>query len=268
MRVKYHEISDDMFAELAAGTGGGRAVEQLNRMQFSKHALLVRSLLGGAARNAPADRAGGARRGYELLAAAQRRSPDAVRAVLSHPAVGGWAWRTARALAGGPIPPGPPVPAGLPGSEEEGVDAEAAGLGRLAAVAAAAAIRARMEFSIEVPVTGGLVLLPSLGAATLAGPDPGLAATVRSTGAGTEVAGAGGRVVVPPDPWRDAPGWRPLRRISATAGGLSITLTIDDMDPFRMPAARIRDRLRDEETTAWQADLTMAWDLLARHHPA
>ena len=104
MSLNFHKIPDEVFAELAAGNGGRRAIELLRKAQFSKNVLLIRSMVDGiaAAGGEPAARA---RSAYEQLAAVQQRAPGAVQAVLRHPAVGAWAWRTARSLHDDAAPP-------------------------------------------------------------------------------------------------------------------------------------------------------------------
>jgi len=101
--------------------------------------------------------------------------------------------------------------------------------GRLSAVAAAAAIRAGVPAEIEVEAVDGVVMLPSLGSATVDGP----AAVVRITRLSTEILSAGGRVTLPPDPHRDAPGWLGLHRVRA---GI-LNVIVDDLDAFRMPSS-------------------------------
>jgi len=135
--------------------------------------------------------------------------------------------------------------------------AEPAGL---CAVAAAAAIRARLSAEIEVPPMGGVVMLPSLGLAAVAGGS----ATVRSGGSGAGVLSAHGQVDVPADPHQDAPGWQALRRLRAG----SFEVLIDDLDPFRMPATvDVAPRLGAADVDRWDVALCDAWPLLMRHHP-
>jgi HEXXH motif-containing protein len=56
-----------------------------------------------------------------------------------------------------------------------------------------------------------------------------------------------------------APGWEGLRRVRAG----SFSVLIDDLDPFRMPAASdLAPRLTDAEITEWGAMLGDAWPLL------
>jgi uncharacterized protein len=238
MSLAYHRIARIPFDALASG-GGPDAIGDLAAGQYSKHVILVYGVLAAARRQ---DSRGGqqarfAGEGYELLAAARRHDPAAVAEVIRYPSVGAWALRTINALRGGPT---------LPGAEPGG----------LRAVAAAAAIRARLPAQIEVAATGGMVVLPSLGVAVI--PDDH-GAVVRSTAGGAEVRSANVRVEVPANPDANAPGWLPLRRIRT--GSLSVAL--DDLDPFRMPTlADLPPRLSATEVGRWGAALRAAWPLL------
>ncbi|WP_219536891.1 HEXXH motif domain-containing protein [Nonomuraea guangzhouensis] len=230
MSLKHHVIPDEHFQALGSGAGGAEAARLLLGAQHSKHVLL----LHGVGRAAP--------EAYRLLSAAQGHRPRVVDAVLRHPAVGAWAWRTYHALATGA---GGHSPA------------------RLAAVAAAAAVRSGMDFEIEVPADEGGITLPSLGRAVLAGPS----ALVRRAGGPVEVIGDE-TVRLPDDPHQDAPGWQALRHLEVTARGRILTLCVDDLDPYRMPGARLAaDRLSEDELAVWREALRSAWELLLDHHP-
>ena len=137
---------------------------------------------------------------------------------------------------------------------------------QLAALAAAAAIRARYPCAIKVPVHHGLITLPSVGQVTLV-PEPasdGLA-DVRYTPEGARVIAGGLPVFIPADTSADAPGWQGLRPIRGAAGGVTLRLVIDDLDPDRMPSAwDLGGRLSHAEAMRWQQLLSPAWDLLTR----
>ncbi len=247
INVRSHRLPDDVFGALAAGGGGVRALHHLAVAQYSKHLLLLRGVVDTAAAFGH-PQAAHARRAYDLLAAIQEQAPGDVDTVVQHPAVGAWAWRTLRALHGG---------GAMVGAEP----------GRFAALAAAAAIRSRTPCTLDVPVTDGAITLPSLGGATLPGRDS--TAIVRCTADGAAVFAAGGRVPVPADPDESAPGWRPLPRIIAEASGMTLRLLIDDLDPFRMPAAvNAAPWLPAEDIDWWRATLREAWTLLLRYHLA
>lgn len=222
VNAAHHRLPRGLFAELGRGRGGIAAMTELVAAQHSRHI----HLLGGVRRSARGDRF--AAQGYELLAEVQRIAPHAAEAVIRHPSVGAWALR---ALSPDQTRPG-------------------AGASGLSAVAAAAAIRAEMTTEIEVPVSDGTVMLPSLGLATAGGD----VAVVRTSP--PSVCSAGQAVAL----GRDSTDWQGLRQIRA--GGLD-TL-IDDLDPFRMPAgANLASRLTATETAEWEAALRDAWPLLA-----
>ncbi len=247
MNVRAHHLPDDVFGTLAAGEGGVQALHHLAAAQYSKHLLLLRGVVD-TAEACGHPQAAQARRAYDLLATIQEQVPDDVDAVVRHPAVGAWAWRTLRALHGGRA---------MAGAEP----------GRFAALTAAAAIRSRTPCTLDVLATDGVITLPSLGAATLPGRHS--AVVVRCATDGTAVLATDGRVLVPADPDESAPGWRPLPRIIAEASGMTLRLLIDDLDPFRMPAtANAAPRLTAEDIDWWRAALRETWTLLVRYHPA
>ena len=255
MSVPPHRVCGDMLAALATGGGGAAAVRHLAAAQYSKHVLLIWAVRD-TARRMRHPQASHAARGCELLAEVQRQAPDAVEAVLRHPAAGAWAARALRALLSEEQPTG--TRPARPGAEPA----------RLAALAAAAAIRARYPCAIEVPAYRGVVTLPSVGQVMLsagwAAGGPGAMANVRYTAEGTRVIMGRHLVLVPTDTRTDGPGWRGLRRLCATERGMTLRLVIDDLDPDRMPSARdLGGRLSLAEASRWQRILPRAWDLLA-----
>ena len=184
MSVPSHRVSGDMLAALATGGGGADAVRHLAAAQYSKHLLLIWAVRDSA-RRMRHPQASHAARGCELLDEVQRYAPGAVETVLRHPATGAWATRALRALASGDQAAG--TRPARPGAEPA----------RLAALAAAAAIRARYPGSIEVPAYRGVVTLPSVGQVMLSqgsaarGPAAGGPAA-RGSGAGGPGPGGSG----------------------------------------------------------------------------
>jgi uncharacterized protein len=238
MKVRVHRISRSLFDSLAAGGGGTEAVHALAAAQYSKHVILLRGLLA-AAEAAGAPQARLARQGYDLLAAAQQSDRAAADAVIRYPSVGAWALQTARALTSGPADAGEPAEPG-----------------GLCWVGVAAAIRAGLVIDAEVPVIGGSVVLPSLGVASV----DAEGAVVRSSGGHSEIVWADGKMELS----SDSLGWSGLRQIKAGP----LQLIIDDVDPFRMPAAPFQSpRLSSAEVCAWDAVFQQAWQLLERNHP-
>lgn len=235
MNPDYHRIPWDLFNALAAGGGGPDAIWELAAAQYSKHVIMLRGVLA-AAQDASREQYLYARHGYELLAAAQRHNKAAAEKVIRYPSVGAWALRTIQASRGGRP---------LQGAEPSG----------LCAVAAAAAIRAGLTAEVEVAVHGGILILPSMGAAKV----DARSAVVRTAGGSGEIYSAGQRVTVPADPHIDAPGWLGLRRMRSG----TLNVVIDDLDPFRMAAlSDLGPRLSDAEISRWSAVLQDAWLLL------
>ncbi|MEO3872823.1 HEXXH motif domain-containing protein [Nonomuraea sp. B12E4] len=241
MNLKHHVIPDRHFDALGSGGGGAEAVRLLARGQHSKHVLLVHGVVS-TARALGHPEAEAAARAFELLRDAQRHRREAADAVLRHPAVGAWAWRTYHSLA---------------------TSGQGHSPARLAAVAAAAALSSGLDFAIEVPVEDGGVMLPSLGRAAAGGGT----ALVRRAGGPAEVISDAGTVRVPDDTRRDTPGWEALRHLRACVGDRSIVLCVDDLDPYRMPGARLAaGRLTEEELDVWREALRGAWALLLACH--
>ncbi|MEV0828940.1 HEXXH motif domain-containing protein [Nonomuraea rubra] len=226
---------------LAAGDGGTDAVRHLIAAEYSKHVLFVRGIVDETRRLGHPD-AAYVRRAYDLLATAQEHDLPAAESVLRYPSVGVWARKVLWAL-----------------RDSRRSAKEPLGL---AAVAAAAAVKAGLAFSMEITPADGTITLPSLGQILLPG-RPG-AVTVRSAGDGEVRVLAGGAEIHVPA--KDGEVWRGLRPLSASADDRTISLLVDDLDPYRMPAAPVAGRLTEAEHEAWQRALTDAWLLLVRHH--
>ena len=227
MTVESHVLPRDQFLALARGGGGLDAIGNLVAAQHSRHVIMVRGVFNAArAGEGPDDQLAVA--GYATLAQAQRRDPDAASAVIRYPSVGAWALHTLRR------------DDSIPG----------AGPGGLASVAAAAAIRAGIATEIEVPVRDGKVVLPSLGVADV----QGATAVVRTSPA--EVRSGALRIRLA----MGTAGWQELRRIRAA----ELDVYVDDLDPFRMPAAdgEPLSRLTRSAVADLERALGAAWEVL------
>lgn len=244
MNLRPHRVTPELFAALAAGGGARTAVDALAAVDYSRRLLLVRGVVARSVASGHPEAADAAR-GFATLSALQEEAPAAIDDVLRHPSTAAWAQRTVRALAADPPDAAP---------------------GRLAALAAAAAVRTCGRHTVEVDVRDGRLSLPSLGTAAVT---PGRAA-VHVDGARAWVAAADGRTVrIPADPHTDAPGWQGLRRLTADADGRVLDLLIDDLDPYRMPAmSNVTGRLDAAEAGRWRDALVPAWATLVRHHRA
>jgi uncharacterized protein len=167
--------------------------------------------------------------GWALLCAIESACPEAVAQVFGHPFVAAWAERCLR----------PPA-----GSDR---DLDRA---HLAGIAAAAAILAGRKERLRLPVRDDAVYVPTVGALRLATAGP--RTVIASTGA-DRISADGHRGH-----------WQPTRRL---AGG-SLTVTLEDLDPFRdcldWPAA---SRRTPPSWPYWQVELTEAGRRLAARLP-
>jgi HEXXH motif-containing protein len=243
--ARRHRISAELLALLAQGGGGASGVRRLAAIDLSRRMLFISGVVtvSGQSRQASNNLA---RQAYELLATVQQETPRAVDAVLRHPAVGAWAWRTMLAASSG-RPRGLIDPVGL------------------ARIAGAAAIRAGFRCDLPVAVTNGSVMFPSLGQVIVPA-RTGEWLRLRSSPNGAALLSGQTEIPIPADPHRDTPQWRGLRVISANTDGAGIRLIIDDLDPHRMPLPTLRGRLGTDEVGTWEVGLAGAWRLLVRHH--
>jgi uncharacterized protein len=246
MTVPVHGMPKRLFDALAAGGGGAEAVRKLAAAQYSKHVILLRGVLV-AAEAADHELAKLARQGFDLLTVVQQHARAAADAVIKYPSVGAWALQATRNLHRGSA------------GKDDGPTAPAAEPSGLFWVAAAAAIRAGLTAEIDAPVVDGVIVLPSLGVARV----DAERVTVRTAGDGASIGWPDGTIELSSDGSASA-AWSGLRHIKAG----SVDLVIDDVDPFRMPAAPHQGaRLSSAEARSWNEDFQRAWQLLEQHHP-
>ncbi|MEV6007777.1 HEXXH motif-containing putative peptide modification protein [Streptomyces sp. NPDC051976] len=235
-------MPDDLLREMGRTGSGPRVLEMLVADQRRRRLLVLRALLDAVraapAGTLPAGTAEGVLRDWKLLEEAEQADPAAARRIVHYAHTGPWAERCLRALT-------------VTGQAHRA----AAGLPYLAALGAAAAARAGLRFSTDVPVRNGELTLPTLGHyRPPAGMGyPGTVSRVQVKGDGNLLwLHLDGRAVdhardhasrrpdVPhavevrrgPDGvWRSAaPGWRPLQALRTEDGQ---TVLIDDADPYR-----------------------------------
>ena len=197
MKLRYHAIPRDVFDALAAAAGDLRRSACWRRPSTAS----TTSCCAASWRRpqaADATQARYASVGWEVLTEAKRLDRDAADRVMRYPAVGAWAVSTLSA---------PDTDGRAPGAVPA----------RLAAVAAAAAVRSGLDVEVPVLPVAGVVSLPSLGAARVDADS----AVVHSHPGGAEVRWAHGRVEIPLGGHPDAPGWLGIRgcRAGNLAGG-------------------------------------------------
>jgi uncharacterized protein len=274
--IPAHALAAADLTELAAGTGSAAAVTQLADAQQS----LLRAMLGSvyqAATTGPgaATATADLHAAWSLLTTLDQTQPHALGTVLRHPYIRVWATRCLELLR-----PAFARPGRDPARTGHGL---AADLGHLSAIAAAAAVRARVPAALTVPVVDNAVHLPTLGRLSL-GPSqdrPPAAGELNSatvnvlSDAVLIRAGEVSRTLGLAGLLSGGPGagagdgqfgaWQPVRLLRAP--GLCVAL--EDTDPYRdchrWPAA---PRLDDAEFARWQALFQEAWQEIERDHGA
>jgi uncharacterized protein len=264
--IPAHSLAAADLEALAAGTGGAAVMTHLGDAQQSLLRAMLGSLYQAASTGAAAPGPPDLHAAWSLLTTLDRAQPKAPGAVLRHPYVRVWAIRCLEQLRAAAARPPAEHPAGLVPDP-----------GYLGAIAAAAAVRARVQATVSVPVVDAAVHLPTLGRLTLAEPDGGRCAeaatvTVLSDAVVIE-ARCGSRALKIRDLLTYEPGtaaddgapgeWQPVRLLRAP--GLCVTL--EDTDPYRdchqWPAA---PRLADSEFARWQCLFGEAWQQIDRNH--
>lgn len=247
--MNVHQLTAGQLRTLANGTAGTAELEILARGQRSK-VMAVLALLPRLASQAGHPEAATAIVGWNLLADVQRRAPTAVAELLRYPSVGSWAAETLLTL--------------------ESPSRAAARPGRLALIAAVAAIRGGVRCTVEVPAaecSGPMMHLPSLGSAILPTGIRGHAAVLSHHGEATELRGQHAAMVLPSRLASAADRWRPLNLVTAGSGQLQLRLAIDDADPYRLPGyAGTLEMLTVQQTARWRRRIDGGWRLLARDH--
>ncbi|HEU5421147.1 MAG TPA: HEXXH motif-containing putative peptide modification protein [Streptosporangiaceae bacterium] len=239
-------IPGTLFAALSRGHGGEAAGRWLAAAERTKHLLLLRGVVE-AARAAAHPCADEFTQAYWTLADIQRQSAGAVEAVVMQPAVAAWAAEAIQQLSSG-------IAADLPAR-------------RMSGVVAAAAVRAGIPYRSIVAADDAWVMIPSLGRACLPSARVSGRAEIEVTRAGVEISAGGDRIRLPQDPCQDGPGWQAIRRISAHAGGRTLRLMVDDIDPYRFAAfPGVGGRLTGGELLALAARLNEAIGMLVTHH--
>jgi uncharacterized protein len=203
-------------------------VRRAARVQVS----LTRALLARVGETIPACRRGScscqiAADAWGLICVLDQSAPDAVREVLEHPFARAWAvsCRSAPAECGA---------------------ASASPARDLAAFAAAAAVRAGMPAELRVPLHGGVLHLPTLGAYEV-GPSPDETAVVSTSIEGFDVAVGPEKRAVAYRHHRDGDGrWRSVRSI----GEAQHPVRLEDLDPYRGCFGTPLDGRQSEQSVA------------------
>lgn len=243
-----------LFEELATGGGSPEALAFLERGERARRLLLLRTL-HALLDSLPAPLSPSADLWSTLVSAADR-DPEAVDRLLLVPQVGGWLAHVLRRMHG--TAQGPPLWAET---------------GRLGALAIAAAVRARAEADLVVPLVDGALHLPGLGTVRLTDPGSG-PVTGRARTSGGELT-LTAPVSCSPAPvnsattftcWpdtvavreetgrpTDGPRWIPLRTLTHHTPSGAVAIPLDDLDPYRDLGEPVTSaRLDADEAAVWQ----------------
>ncbi|SDF68651.1 HEXXH motif-containing protein [Lentzea fradiae] len=249
----FHHMPWHDFDALARLQGDAPMVRGLRRAECSRRKLLLHSLVEGSAKTPelygplpPVDVV------LELLARVEYMCPEAFEELLIHPYTGSWAGYTTRLL-------------------RDGIDGACPlwmHLGHLHAITAASAIRAGLDFEIEVPLWDGNASLPSLGLVRLPFSTPHSVATVRGGRGSYVVANELAEVSLPHRIDADAPGWQHVRERRCRSGPKTFAVRLDDIDPYRgLYEPLPPERLDAGEFGKWGRLLDEAWRFLTSVMP-
>jgi uncharacterized protein len=239
-----YSLPDREFDSLAAGYGSESAVAHLIRSQHG----IVRTLLGVAGQRSGGKAPAAA---WEVLVRLDATHSPYLDEVLGHPYIRAWGTRFLRAATH------------PPGESPDGREFSDPDLGHLAAIAAAAAIRAGMSAELDVPVRDGFVHLPTLGRLPV---PPGTGAAVKVT-TGAEWFAARlpeGDRVIKVDSAEPRSDWEPVRVLRAD--GFAVRL--EDTDPYRdCHQWQASGRVPEQEVNRWQLLGRQSWELIAGEFP-
>ncbi|WP_367044762.1 HEXXH motif domain-containing protein [Streptomyces sp. Je 1-332] len=256
--LAFHRLSESSAAALALGEGGSAAVEELVTAERSRRLLLVRALADGLSEGDPPQPAGTGpmshRAAWTLLARTQQLAPQAFEDTLMCPHTGMWLSLALRRLRGATAYEDAPLWVVI---------------GHLSALAAAAATRAGLNFSLTVPVRHGRVPLPTLGCAAFEDvAEPWGTAQVDAREGRLRITAGRQTVTAGPDWSLGAPGWHAVRRLELEPTGPGKRLALDELDPYRtFPHPSPPRLLSATEARTWEEQLTEAWAILRRDEP-
>ncbi len=249
----HHRLSWVDFDDLARGGGDAGVVRRLRYAERSRRLLLLRALVDEVTK--VPDLSGplaAPEVAWELLVRVQEKAPAVINVLLDHPYTGAWASYTIRLLR----------------SRITGVCPLWMHIGHVHALAAAAAIRAGLDFHTYIPLWNGGAMLPTLGLARLTAGSQWSVTEVRCERGQVEVGNEAGSVCLPRTLVADTPGWWSIRQLVMRAGEHVLSVRLDDLDPYRgLYEPVLPQRLDAAEVDVWHALLDEAWPLIVHHLP-
>ena len=254
-----HGLPPRQFDALVAGEGGSTTIAHLWDVERSRRLVLLR-LLAVIAR----DRTGttgpleGIDQVWDVLSSAERCSRAVTDDLLLLPQTGQWLRQTLLRLqeVGQPSPTDPPL----------WVD-----VGQFHLIAAAAAVRTGVAFSLRLPARSGQLWLPSLGSAALPGPSDSWQPVEASFDGRCLVLGDGHnslRVAAPL--LQETPGWQPAPVLAVELPNGPHQILLSDTGPYRIQqslAPADPEASAQESADRWTVLLRRALPLLARADP-
>lgn len=229
-------VSRSDFDAIASGFGDAISIGALKRGHLSRWILTLGSIIDAVGLE-PLETA------LELLADAEEANPMAYGEVVTNPLIFAWAWTC------------------LDGTYRPGASDIPRLVERINSVAAAAAIKCGVDFSIQVPVVAGRCVIPMVGCALVGEVDVAV------------VEQAGGRLEVRTDDVlisteKRSADWQPIRSIKLSHNGYDLDVQIDDVDDFRhyWSPDKCSEYLTDDEFAKWSAALEEAWEIVVEHY--
>jgi HEXXH motif-containing protein len=219
----------------------------LERTQHSHRRLALRALLDQLQANPvvvgkhvkPED-------AWRTLSSAEQRNPDAVAEILMYPTVGVWLTRALHYT--------------RPGRTTAWQE-----LGYLQLITAAAVVRSGCSGTIRVPVSHGIVALPTVGHVRIPGTFPVGSVDVVCTGTNAWIQ-VHQALTIPLDD--SNAGFTPAEQQVTTSRGQALRTWLEDKDPYHgFGAPRRPTELTEAEFAEWRKLLHEAWDVLTLHHP-
>jgi HEXXH motif-containing protein len=249
----FHRVPAHCLDELSGGLGGPDTIRLLLAGEHSRRRVLLRHVLKMCAVDPLAfGELPSVDAAWRDLTAVEQASAASVADVLLHPPVGVWLATAVRDL----------LADGTAGSRWTKV-------GYLHSVIFAAAVRAGTTLRTSVPVRDGLAILPTLGAAHFAGRRGWAVAEALTTPGRTVLRLDGANVSLPLDLTEDTPDWWSLRQMTATEEGRTLSVWLDDIDPYRNVSDSVPPARLDADTVeAWAEALDGAWRQLCVQWPA
>jgi uncharacterized protein len=229
--MREYVLTEGQLRDLARGHGATDAVSLLTDAQMSRRRLM---LLAAAER--ALDTSPDLRTVLSLVAAIDRRAPQAGRDLLRHPYLETWF---------------------------AGVASPATGDSTtyLGTLAAATAVRAGLPFDLTLASVGAELVLPGLGVAGGVGVGQ---LSLRFDGRTLTVQDGRTSITVPAPFTSATESWRPAFHVRLPG----VTVEVDDVDPLRDRFTEAPlDRMAEEERTAFARALADAWELLTTEQP-